>query len=74
MLRRKISAEALQGCIQGHLVPDVAQDYETTCQFLGEYELSAALVQNLLAAKKHLQQAVAICKAAEVITQYSIDD
>jgi len=74
MPRRKISAESLQGCIQGHLIPDEAQGYKTTCQFLEEYELQAGVVNNLMAAKKHLQQAVALCKAAEVITEFSIDD
>ena len=74
MPRQKISHEALQGCLKGHLIPDVAQGYETTCQFLEEYELQAGVVNNLMAAKKHLQQAVALCKAAEVITEYSIDD
>ena len=74
MPRQKISATTLNQCLQGHLIPDVAQGYETTCQFLKEYEMQAGVVNNLMAAKKHLQQAVALCKAADVITEYSIDD
>lgn len=74
MPREKLPPNVMQQCIKGHLVPDVGTAYETVCSFLEDYEMSAGVVQNLLSAKKHLQQATALCKAAEVINDYAIED
>ena len=74
MTRQKLPASSLQSSIKGHLVPDVAQGYETVCQFLEEYEMPAGVVNNLMAAKKHLQKALALTKAAEVIIDFEVTD
>lgn len=74
MTRKKLSPEAMQQCIKGHLVPDVGTAYDTVCSFLEDYEMSAGVVQNIISAKKHLQQALALSKAAEVINDFAVED
>lgn len=74
MPRKKISASALQSSIAGHLVPDAVQAHDTVNQFLDSYELSAGVVSNLIAAKKHLQLGVAHCKAAQVIVDFEVEN
>ena len=74
MARKKLSPEALQQCIKGHLIPDVLTAYDTCASFTEEYEFSAGAISNLLAAKKHLQKAMAHAKACEVIVDYEVED
>ena len=73
MTRQKLPASSLQSSIKGHLVPDVAQGYETVCQFLEEYEMPAGVVNNLIQAKKNLQLGLAHAKAAEVIIDFEVE-
>ena len=73
MSRKKLSPEALQSSLKGDLIPDVVTAYENCSFFIDEYEFSAAAISNLLAAKKHLQKALALTKAAEVIIDFEVE-
>lgn len=73
MPRKKLPATQLQQCIKGDLIPDVVTAYENCSFFIDEYEFSAAAISNLLAAKKHLQKALALTKAAEVIIDFEVE-
>ena len=74
MPRKKLPAAELQKCIKGDLLADVACAYESGCFFLEEYEMPAGVVNNLMGAKKHLQKALALTKAAEVIIDFEVTD
>lgn len=74
MSRKKLTASALQSSIAGHLVPDAEEALKTCNQFLNDYEMSAGAVNNLIAAKKHLQLGVAHAKAAQVIVDFEVEN
>ena len=74
MPRKKLSPESLQSCIKGDLIPDVVTAYENCSFFIDEYEFSAGAINNLMSAKKHLQKAFDLTKAAEVIIDFEVID
>ena len=74
MSRKKLAADSLQNSLKAHLVPETETAFKTCSLFLDEYELPAGVVQNLKSARKHLQQAVALSKAAEVIADFQVED
>ena len=59
---------------QHHLAYDVVTAYENCSFFIDEYEFSAGAINNLMSAKKHLQKALALTKAAEVIIDFEVTD
>ena len=73
MSRKKLSTSSLQSSIAGHLVPDAEEALNTCSQFLNDFEMSAGVVSNLIAAKKHLQLGVAHAKAAQVIIDFEVE-
>ena len=67
MPREKLPPNVMQECLAGDLVPEVASALQMVDEFLNSYEMTAGVVQNLQGARKHLLQAVALSKAAQVI-------